>query len=66
MTTRPLSATQIVVVWSPTTGTPYLPQRPLEAFQAGNVNDVPIMVGTTSNETVIFVYEVRRHRRAAI
>lgn len=49
---------QIVVVWSPTIGTDYLPMRPLEAFQAGRVIDVPYMVGTTSNETVIFVYEV--------
>jgi carboxylesterase type B len=49
---------QVVVAWSPTVGTAYLPQRPLEAFQAGNVVDVPFMIGTTSNETVIFVYEV--------
>jgi carboxylesterase type B len=48
---------QVVVSWSPTVGTPYLPLRPLEAFVAGNVVDVPIIVGTTSNETVIFVYE---------
>lgn len=49
---------QIVVVWSPTIGTEYLPLRPLESFQEGNVLDVPYMVGTTSNETVIFVYEI--------
>ena len=49
---------QVVVAWGPTIGTPYLPLRPLEAFQAGLVNDVPIAVGTTANETVIFVYEV--------
>ena len=49
---------QVVVAWSPTVGTAYLPLRPLEAFQAGRVNDVPIAIGTTSNETVIFVYEV--------
>ena len=49
---------QVVVAWGPTVGTPYLPLRPLEAFQQGLVNDVPIAVGTTANETVIFVYEV--------
>lgn len=49
---------QIVVTWSPTIGTEYLPRRPLEAFQAGEIVDVPIIVGTTANETVIFVYEV--------
>ena len=48
---------QVVVAWSPTIGTPYLPLRPLEAFQSGQVLDVPYMIGTTSNETVIFVYE---------
>ena len=45
------------MVWSPTVGTEYLPQRPMEAFQAGNVIDIPYMIGTTANETVIFVYE---------
>lgn len=49
---------QVVVAWGPTVGTDYLRQRPLEAFQAGNVIDVPRIVGTTENETVIFVYEV--------
>jgi hypothetical protein len=49
---------QVVVAWGPTVGTPYLPLRPLEAFQQGLVVDVPIVVGTTANETVIFVYEV--------
>lgn len=49
---------QVVVAWGPTVGTDYLPLRPLEAFQRGLVNDVPIVVGTTANETVIFVYEV--------
>jgi carboxylesterase type B len=49
---------QVVVAWSPTIGTAYLPLRPLEAFQSGNIVDVPYMIGTTSNETVIFVYEV--------
>ena len=49
---------QVVVAWSPTIGTAYLPLRPLEAFQRGQVVDVPYMIGTTSNETVIFVYEV--------
>ena len=49
---------QVVVAWSPTIGTDYLPLRPLEAFQRGQVVDVPYMIGTTSNETVIFVYEV--------
>ena len=49
---------QVVVAWSPTIGTAYLPLRPLEAFQSGNVLDVPYMIGTTANETVIFVYEV--------
>jgi len=49
---------QVVVAWGPTVGTPYLPLRPLEAFQQGLVVDVPIAVGTTANETVIFVYEV--------
>ena len=49
---------QVVVAWSPTVGTAYLPLRPLEAFQSGNVVDVPFMIGTTANETVIFVYEV--------
>ena len=45
------------MAWSPTVGTAYLPQRPMEAFQAGNVQDVPYILGTTANETVIFVYE---------
>ena len=49
---------QVVVAWGPTVQTDYLPLRPLEAFQRGLVNDVPIAVGTTANETVIFVYEV--------
>lgn len=49
---------QVVVAWGPTVGTDYLPLRPLEAFQRGLVNDVPIAIGTTANETVIFVYEV--------
>jgi carboxylesterase type B len=49
---------QVVVAWSPTIGTAYLPLRPLEAFQSGNIVDVPYMIGTTANETVIFVYEV--------
>jgi len=48
---------QIVVAWSPTIGTPYLPLRPLDAFQRGAALDVPYMVGTTANETIIFVYE---------
>ena len=39
------------MTWSPTVGTPYLPRRPLEAFVAGDVIDVPILVGTTANET---------------
>jgi carboxylesterase type B len=49
---------QVVVAWGPTVGTDYVPLRPLEAFQRGLVNDVPIAIGTTANETVIFVYEV--------
>jgi carboxylesterase type B len=49
---------QIIVPFPPTINTPYLPQRPLESFQSGNVIDIPYLVGTTSNETVIFVYEV--------
>jgi len=49
---------QVVVAWSPTVRTAYLPLRPLEAFQSGNVVDVPIAIGTTANETVIFVYEI--------
>lgn len=48
---------QIVVAWGPTIGTEYLPLRPLEAFQQGQVLDVPILVGTTKDEAVIFVYE---------
>ena len=48
---------QVVVAWGPTKGTPLMPARPLEAFQSGNVLDVPIIIGTTANETVIFVYE---------
>jgi len=48
---------QVVVAWGPTVGTPLLPVRPLEAFVAGNVLDVPIALGTTANESVIFVYE---------
>lgn len=43
---------QIVVAWGPTIKTPFLPMGPLEAFQAGAVLDVPIIVGTTANETV--------------
>ena len=43
---------QVVVAWGPTIRTPYLPLRPLEAFQQGLVNDVPIAIGTTANETV--------------
>ena len=48
---------QAVVAWGPTVRTDYLPLRPMEAFQSGAINDVPIIVGTTSEEAVIFVYE---------
>lgn len=48
---------QIVVAWGPTIKTGLLPDRPLEAFRAGAVLDVPIVLGTTANESVIFVYE---------
>ena len=51
------SILQVVVAWGPTVGTPYLPLRPLESFQRGNVLDIPYIIGTTANETVIFVYE---------
>jgi carboxylesterase type B len=57
---------QIVVAWSPTVHTPYLPYTPLEAFRTGNVVDVPIIVGTTANETVIFVYEALNTSLSAI
>lgn len=36
-------------------GTPYLPVSPLAAFQAGNVLDVPIMLGTVANESNLFI-----------
>jgi carboxylesterase type B len=48
---------QVVTTWSPTVGTAYLPERPLEAFQRGHVMDIPYVISTTANETVIFVYE---------
>lgn len=40
----------------PTIGTAYLPRRPLVAFQAGAVQDVPIIMGTVLNESNIYVY----------
>ena len=35
--------------------TPYLPNYPLAAFQAGQVVDVPIILGTVANESNLFI-----------
>lgn len=46
----------LFVPWTPTSGTDYLPLTPLAAFQSGAVVDVPIVFGTTSNESNLFIY----------
>lgn len=45
----------IFVPWTPTYNTTYLPTSPLDAFQAGAVVDVPIMLGTVANESNLFI-----------
>ena len=51
-----LQAMQLFMPFPPTYGTPFLPERPLVAFQAGSVIDVPIMVGNVHDEAVGFIY----------
>lgn len=39
---------------------PEMPMSPIDAAMSGNFNKVPIMIGTVSNESVQFVWEVSR------
>jgi para-nitrobenzyl esterase len=45
--------------FQPTYGTDLLPQRPIDAIAAGAAKDVAVMVGTTKEEALIFVVELR-------
>jgi para-nitrobenzyl esterase len=44
--------------WGPTLGTELLPESPYTAFSRGAVGDVPLLLGRTWNESVLFVYAV--------
>lgn len=46
----------IFVPWTPVWNTSYLPQAPLAAFQSGQINDVPLVMGTVANEGNLFIY----------
>lgn len=41
--------------WAPTIDGSFLTETPSEAFQSGNFYKVPVMLGTTANETVGFI-----------
>ena len=55
---RKLPAAQVnrpsAVYWSPATGTPTLPKRPSDALSAGEGAPVPIVMGTTRDEGLLF------------
>jgi len=51
-----LQAMQLFMPFPPTYGTPFLPERPLVAFQGGDIIDVPIIVGNVRDEAVGFIY----------
>jgi carboxylesterase type B len=48
---------EVFTPWTPIYDTVDVPNWPLDAFVSGQVADVPLMIGTTSQETVVFVYE---------
>ena len=41
--------------FQPVYGTPVLPQRPIEAIAAGSAADIPVLIGTTMEESLVFV-----------
>jgi para-nitrobenzyl esterase len=45
--------------FQPTYGTDLLPQRPIDAIAAGSAKDVAVMTGTTKEEALIFLVELR-------
>lgn len=49
----------VFLPWTPTVGSPdgELAKQPQRLWEEGAINDVPIVVGTVSNEGVEFVYE---------
>lgn len=51
---------ELFLPWSPIYGTPEVPYWPLDAFRSGNIADVPLILSTTNNETVVFVYAAEK------
>jgi para-nitrobenzyl esterase len=45
--------------FQPTYGTELLPQRPIDAIAAGAASDVAVMMGTTKEEALIFLVDLR-------
>ncbi len=43
--------------WTPVVDGEYLPEQPLTALHAGYAKNVPVMIGTVSDEAVPFIYE---------
>ena len=43
--------------WTPVVGTDYMPYQFVEAFDKGAFNNVPFMLGSVANESVIFIDE---------
>jgi para-nitrobenzyl esterase len=45
----------IAMAFQPTYGTAVLPERPIDAIRAGSSADVPVLTGTTMEESLVFV-----------
>jgi para-nitrobenzyl esterase len=47
------------MAFQPTYGTEELPQRPIDAIAAGSAADIDVMIGTTMEETLIFIIDLK-------
>ena len=52
-------AASSAMAFQPTFGTEVLPQRPIDAIAAGAAADIDILVGTTREEALIFIVDLR-------
>ncbi|XP_071941027.1 uncharacterized protein [Antedon mediterranea] len=53
----PVHLLQLVEAWGPTIGGELIPMHPIKAFQSGQFQHKPVLIGSLTEEGRIFVYE---------
>lgn len=48
---------ELFLPWTPLVDGHILPQNPFDAFQSGNFNEIPLIIGTVKNDALLFVYQ---------